>query len=181
MKQWKRKTCKCKGDFDSAETDDLVWRWPPCFPVALVITITDELKNVSIVQLRLSHANKCRKFVVGGMCVSYRVSCFLCPFSHFFMSVSLACCTRVRGHAHRSAPPRGWHSERIITINEKVNGAFSFISIYIWLFGCRNDFWVVVNNATVRRRKKRGLMCFCGHQMLWKMMHPLNANQMGLW
>lgn len=80
---------------------------------------------------------------------------FLCYFSCLFVSVSMACCTRVRGHAHRSAPPRGWHSERIITINEKVNGAFSFISIYIWLFGRTNDFWVVVNNATVRRNKKR--------------------------
>jgi len=46
-------------------------------------------------------------------------------------------CVCVRGHARGSEPPRGWHSECIITINEKVNGAFSYISIYIWTIWAR--------------------------------------------
>lgn len=92
--------------------------------------------------------------------------------------VVCVCSTCVCGLAQGSAPPRGWHSECIITINEKVNGAFSYISIYIWLSGRTNDVWAVAANAT--SPKQRGLMCFCGHQMLWIMTHPLNANQMTL-
>lgn len=107
----------------------------------------------------------------------YLVACFiLVVLFHCLLLCCFVCGTCVRGHAQRGTPPRGCHSECIITINEKVNGAFSYISIYIWLFGRTNDVWAVATNAI--RHQNRGLMCFCGHQMLWIMMRPLNANQM---
>ncbi len=88
-------------------------------------------------------------------------------------------CVCVCGLAQGSAPPRGWHSECIITINEKVNGAFSYISIYIWTIWAHK--WCLGGRGQHHSAlKQRGLMCFYGHQMLWIMMRPLNANQMTL-
>lgn len=86
--------------------------------------------------------------------------------------------TCVHGHAQGSTPPHGWHSECIITINEKVNGALSYISIYIWTV------WAHKRCLGGRIQchstpKQRSLMCFCGHQILWIMTHSLNANQIG--
>lgn len=113
-------------------------------------------------------------YVCTFMCLA---ACFiLVVLFHCLLLCCFVCGTCVCGHAQRGTPPRGCHSECIITINEKVNGAFSYISIYIWLFGRTNDVWAVATNAI--RHQNRGLMCFCGHQMLWIMMRPLNANQM---
>ena len=130
--------------------------------------------------------------VLNVFIFSYNNPFFVCKFSIFICVCSIMfyfffflwpCClcatyVCVCCCAHKSAPPCGWHLKCIITINEKVNGAFSYISIYIWLFGCTNDVWAVATNATLHRN--RGLMCFCGHQMLWIMTRPLNANQMTL-
>lgn len=106
---------------------------------------------------------------------------FACTCLNVFVCLHVVCVcgTCVRGHAQGSAPPRGWHSECIITINEKVNGAFSYISIYIWTIWAHK--WCLGGRGQRHSAlKQRGLMCFCGHQMLWIMTRPLNANQMTL-
>lgn len=104
---------------------------------------------------------------------------------HVFEHVCVALCCLcvcvacVRTLARGSAPPCGWHSKCIITINEKVNGAFSYISIYIWTIWAHK--WCLGGRGQRHSAlKQRGLMCFCGHQMLWIMTRPLNANQMTL-
>lgn len=120
-----------------------------------------------------------------SVCSIWFISVHLCICMHMFdrVCVPLWClCVRgtcVRGPAQESAPPCGWHSECIITINEKVNGAFSYISIYIWTIWVHK--WCLGGRGHRHSAlKKRGLMCFCGHQMLWIMTRPLNANQMSL-
>lgn len=114
--------------------------------------------------------------------LSVCVHVFACMCSNIFVCSLLFVCvwhTRALGLAQGSAPPCGWHSECIITINEKVNGAFSYISIYIWTIWVHK--WCLGGRGQRHSAlKQRGLMCFCGHQMLWIMMRPLNANQMTL-
>ena len=121
-------------------------------------------------------------FVYPRVCFKHACA-FVWLFFFFFFFPTPGTC--VRGLAQGSTPPCGWHSECIITINEKVNGAFSYISIYIWTI------WVPqmmsgrsrptpLSTGKKNKKKQGGLMCFHGHQMLWIMTRPLNANQMTL-
>lgn len=107
------------------------------------------------------------------LCISMHVIERVAP-SVFFVYQCYVC-----GHAQGCDPPCGWHSECIITINEKVNGAFSYISIYIWTISAHK--WCLGGRGQRHSAlKPRVLMCFCGHQMLWIMTRPLNTNQMTL-
>lgn len=118
----------------------------------------------------------------SSACLLYSARVFRTCLCVCFFGGGFARGTFVRGLAQGSTPPRGWHSECIITINEKVNGAFSYISIYIWTI------WAPQMMSgrsqpmplSAEKKKQGGLMCFRGHQMLWIMTRPLNANQMTL-